>query len=68
MLDYNDVNAWVRLAHPNKMRLPCCTYHYDESSECATARQQKLAEVAYNRIREDTDGVNQPLRRGGGSS
>ena len=34
-----------------------CVSQYDASSECATARQHKVAEVAYYRPREDIDGV-----------
>ena len=39
---------------------------YDEASECATARQHNVVEVACYRPREDTDGVRRPLFKGGG--
>ena len=38
--------------------------HYDESSECATARQHKVAEVACCRLERTLVGCTDPPRRG----
>ena len=41
--------------------------HYDESSECETARQHKVAEVACYRLERTLMGCTDPFRRGVGA-